>query len=91
MVSVELDARLLRFWIVEAAAVVTPAIRTDNSIVDGMFVVCDCRKTVSSNRRAPESLSQHTERRRDKPQQDTLMLYGSTTWRNCGENLESAG
>jgi hypothetical protein len=88
MVSVELlDARLLRLWIVEAAAVVTPAIRTDNSIVDGLFALV----RMSSNRRAPGSLSQHTERRRDKPQQDTLLLYGLTTWRNCGENLESAG
>lgn len=41
MVSVELlDARLLRLWIVEAAAVVTPAMRTDSSIVYSV-VVCD--------------------------------------------------
>jgi hypothetical protein len=30
------DARLLRLWIVEAAAVVTPAIRTDNSIAESL-------------------------------------------------------
>jgi hypothetical protein len=35
MVSVELlVARLLRLWIVEAAAVVTPAMSTDNSMME---------------------------------------------------------
>jgi hypothetical protein len=60
MVSVEwLDARLLRSWIVEAAAVVTPAMSIDNSIVD-IWPVRD-QVMLSSNRRAPETLSQHTE------------------------------